>query len=198
MRRIALFLVPVYFISLFVSCRPFDDEKGTDTGTDEGVIVECPEDIASRAFSFAELYRDSDTEYKWGGQDPLRSIKLDCSGLVVMCYKYALVDTSYSLLFDDTTAYMMFAKFSFETESPRKGDLVFMGSENEDKVSHIALFSGTEEDTDTNYVVFIDSTQKRDDEGKEINGVTERKYKKDDKRIKAFGRMKLLKKTDTD
>lgn len=86
------------------------------------------------------MYKDSETEYKFGGQDPLRTIKIDCSGLVVMCYKYALVDTHYSLLFDDATAHDMYEKYSFQTDKPRQGDLIFMGESNSDKITHIALF----------------------------------------------------------
>ena len=45
-------------------------------------IIDCPAEIAQSAFEYAVLYSKADTVYDWGGQDPLRAIKLDCSGLV--------------------------------------------------------------------------------------------------------------------
>ena len=88
--------------------------------------IPAPAEIKNRAFEFAVLYAESETEYEWGGQDALRAIRLDCSGLVVMCYKYALVDTAYTLLFDDSTAHDMYQKYSIPTHAPQKGDLVFI------------------------------------------------------------------------
>ena len=86
------------FSILFVSCNFNND-------SDDTTEIDCPAEIASRAFRFAELYKDSDTVYELGGQAPVRSaIAIDCSGLVVMCYKYAMVDTKYSLLVSDMTA----------------------------------------------------------------------------------------------
>src|SRR5574344_545537 len=75
--------------------------------------IDTPAEIAQRAFNFAELYEQYETVYVLGGQDPARSaIKIDCSGLIIMCYKYALVDTKYQLLENDMTANYMYQNAS--------------------------------------------------------------------------------------
>lgn len=178
------------FITFFASCTFYDNSNSKTTATSEDVsnsktIVDCPADIAMRAFRFAELYKDSDTIYEWGGQDPVRSaIAIDCSGLVVMCYKYALVDTNYSLLLSDMTANYMYenAASIIPLEKIRQGDLIFMGEADSPKVTHIALFDCIENDC----VYFIDATEKDD-----ISGVSRRFYKSSDSRFKAFGAMKV-------
>lgn len=174
-RREILPAVLLLLSALFPSCG--DSENGT--------VVDCPAEIAARAFRFAELYRDSDTVYEWGGQDPVRSaIAIDCSGLVVMCYKYATVDTKYSLLLSDMSAGYMRENSAaiIELEQMRRGDLIFMGEEDSSDVTHIALFDCMENGS----VYFIDSTEKDD-----ISGVSRRSYSKDDGRFKAFGIMRL-------
>ena len=123
--------------------------------TSGGEPVDCPEDIAARAYGFAVQYKNSDTEYAWGGQDPLRTIRIDCSGLVVRCYQYAVAGTEYDLLFADETSAGM-KQYSTETENPRAGDLIFMGDENSDTINHIAIYARRE----NGRIYFIDSTQK--------------------------------------
>ena len=164
--------------ALFSSCTCNDD-------SDSKNIVDCPDDIAERAFRFAELYKDSDTIYELGGQSPVRSaIAIDCSGLVVMCYKYAMVDTKYSLLLSDMSAGYMYenAASIVPLEKMRRGDLIFMGEATSSKVTHIALFDCVENDC----VYFIDATEKDD-----ISGVTKRFYGVGDARFKAFGVMRV-------
>lgn len=150
-----------------------------------------PEELRSRALGFAQLYAGEDTEYEWGGQDPLRALRIDCSGLVVMCYKYALVDTGYGLPFDDATAGDMHDLYSRETNAPLPGDLVFMGSEGEEAVTHIALFKEKKDGC----VFFIDATEK-DAEGDypAVNGVSERTYPEGDARFKSFGILQIIRK----
>ena len=88
----AALLAALVFPALSISCNLSGDTTGER-------VTDCPDDIAQRAFRFAELYETSGAEYEFGGQSPLRSVPMiDCSGLVVMCYKYALVDTQYFLL----------------------------------------------------------------------------------------------------
>lgn len=146
-------------------------------------VVPATSEIKSRAFEFAKLYAESDTEYKWGGQSPLRAaIQIDCSGLVVMCYKYALADTKYSLIEDDMSSSYMYENASVPTDSPEQGDLIFMGEEGTDKITHIAIFDKEEDGV----IYFIDST----DNG-EVNGVSERHYEKTNVKFKSFGVMKL-------
>ena len=149
--------------------------------------IDCPTDIASLAFDFAEQYRDAETEYAWGGQDALRVIRVDCSGLVVRCYGYAVENSAYCLLFDDASSSDFYAKYARLVDLPelRRGDLIFMGEPEVDSVTHIALF----ERVDAGEIYFIDATQKdtNGDGINDINGVTARHYAADDARIRAFG-----------
>lgn len=162
----------------FISCKYQSDSE-------EEILVDAPAQIAERAYNFALLYRDSPTEYFYGGQDPVRRlIKIDCSGLVIMCYKYAMVDTQYSLIEPDMTASYMHdnATRKILMDQLRKGDLIFMGEPDSKIISHIALFEKIENEE----IYFIDSTQKNS-----INGVTTRHYSTNDERFKSFGIMKL-------
>ena len=172
------FVLCAFLFSLFASCN-------LDDNSDLKIVVDCPAEIAARAFRFAELYEDSETIYEWGGQSPLRSIAIDCSGLVIMCYKYAMVDTKYSLLLPDMSANYMYenAASIVPLEKMRQGDLIFMGEEGSENVTHIALFDC--KDGNGN-VYFIDSTEKEN-----ISGVSRRFYESNDKRFKSFGVMKL-------
>lgn len=179
-------VIPLITLSLFFTCCSLTG------GTEAFEKIECPAEISSRAFYFAGLYRDSDTEYGWGGQDPLRAITIDCSGLVVMCYKYAVDGTDYSLLFADASSSALYRTYSVKTETPRRGDLIFMGEKNSSSITHIAIFDRIENGN----VFFIDSTLKDEDgDGvNEINGVTERSYGTGDERIKSYGIMLLKRK----
>ena len=184
-------VITVFSIFLF-SCHNGTDDKTSGTESD------APDEISERAYSFAELYAQSETEYRWGGQDPLRSIQIDCSGLIVMCYKYALVDTKYQLLLSDMSANYMYTNASSHIDKSdlKKGNLIFMGPTHEDdkdadenEISHIALF----EKTENGRIYFIDST-KKDTDGDgvvDIDGVTYRNYPQNDKHFKAFGRMRV-------
>lgn len=172
-------LLPFLFLLAFLASCTFNDDS------DSKIVVDCPADIAARAFRFAELYEKSDTVYELGGQDPVRSaIAIDCSGLVVMCYKYAMVDTKYSLILSDMTATYMYenAASIVPLEEMRQGDLIFMGEADSSRVTHIALFDCMENDC----VYFIDATEK---DG--ISGVTRRFYGVGDARFKAFGVMRV-------
>ena len=173
----------------------FEDETGSfsayvsSTNTNDNVyqsnITDCPSSIAKSAFEYAKLYAASDTVYVLGAQDPLRSIRIDCSGLVIMCYRYALQNTGYSLIQSDMASYYMYEHACTRTNSPRRGDLIFMGDANSSKISHVAIFDRFE----GNQVYFIDSTSVGRD-----TGVSERHYSRSDRRIKAYGIMKLKQK----
>lgn len=180
-RNIILLFV---FTVLFISCKNPQEETYTE--------IDAPEEIAERAFKFAELYAESETEYKLGGQDPARAaIQIDCSGLIIMSYKYALVDTKYYLIESDMTANYMYknAATIIKREELKKGNLLFMGEAGSDSVTHIAIFDREE----NGIIYFIDSTQKdTDGDGiDDINGVTRRSYNINDKRFKAYGRMRI-------
>src|SRR5574344_1089311 len=106
MRKILLKILLLIFATfLFFSCQQETLYDFTEINT--------PAEIAERAFNFVELYEQSETVYVLGGQDPARSaIIIDCSGLIIMCYKYALVDTKYQLLENDMTANYMYQNAS--------------------------------------------------------------------------------------
>ena len=176
----------IAFLSLFlISCNNGTDDKTSFTE------IDAPDEISERAYSFAELYEQSDTEYHLGGQDPVRAIQIDCSGLIIMCYKYALVDTKYQLLVSDMSANYMYTNASTHIDKSdlKKGNLIFMGEADSNSVTHIALF----EKIENGRIYFIDSTQKdtNGDGINDIDGVTYRDYTEDDSRFKAFGRMRV-------
>lgn len=180
MKEIRRLIFILMFIAICISCESYSNS--TDSTNDSYTITTAPSEIKTRAFEFVKLYSESETEYEWGGQSPLRAIKIDCSGLVVMCYKYALVDTKYSLLESDMSSSYMYENASEPTENPEQGDLIFMGEIGTDKVSHVAIFE-KEEDGE---IYFIDST-----ENGTVNGVSERHYEKGSEKIKSFGVMKV-------
>jgi hypothetical protein len=77
-------------------------------GNEYNDLIECPEAIALKALEYAVEYAKNDTQYEWGGRDPLRSIKVDCSGLIFKCYGYAVDNTQYSLPFQNATVSTFF------------------------------------------------------------------------------------------
>lgn len=173
----------VLSISLsFVSCEFILDTEFPSSYLNY-TIIDAPSEVAQRAYKFAQLYEQEDTVYEWGGQEPLRNaIGIDCSGLVVMCYKYAMVDTVYELISSDMTAQNIHDRASrkITVSNARKGDLIFIGTENSNSVTHIGIF----EKYENNKVYFIDSS-----EGK--NGVHYSEYPVDSKKIKGYGVMKV-------
>ena len=173
MKKLLLSLVLI--ISFLSSCK--------ETLSPE--FTECPETIAKKALIHAIEYSNADTEYTWGGREPLRSvIKVDCSGLVVNCYRYAVSGTPYSLPFQDATVLTFFSQWSIKTDNPKQGDLIFMGDDINNP-THMGLFF-KEEDS---HIYFIDSTLKPEDN---INGVSERFYSKDDSRFLSFGKVLVV------
>ncbi|HQL04320.1 MAG TPA: NlpC/P60 family protein [Treponemataceae bacterium] len=147
--------------------------------------------VREKAYQTALLYLEADTEYAWGGQDPLRTIQLDCSGLVVMCYTYAVEDSIFSLPFYDAASYDLYLKYSTPTDDPVRGDVIFMGDTETSTVNHVAVF----EKEENNIIYFIDSTR-RDLDGDgiyEVDGVTRRSYHKDRSPIIGFGLINLVK-----
>lgn len=158
--------------------------KQTNIPIDSISLLQAPEWLAIEALEYAKKYTIIDTEYFLGGQDWLRAIKIDCSGLVVNCYAYAVKNTQYTLPFADAAVINFYDKWTKITETPRPGDLIFMGDPTELKPTHIAIF--VKEDNE--FIYFIDATSKPE-EG--INGVTERYYPKNDLRFKSFGAMLL-------
>ena len=175
-------LIAIAISLLFASCE-FFLETSSPTNYLNYTIIDSPSEISQRAYKFAQLYEQEDTVYEWGGQEPLRNaIGIDCSGLVVICYKYAMVDTVYELISSDMTAQNIHDRASrkITVSNARKGDLIFIGTENSNSVTHIGIF----EKYENNNVYFIDSS-----EGK--NGVHYSEYPVDSKKIKGYGRMRI-------
>jgi hypothetical protein len=145
-------------------------------------------ELRAKALYYAREYLALGAEYDWGGQDDLpRTLYVDCSGLVINCYKYACGDYGYSLQFEDTTASGLRAYCDTLTQDQLlPGDLIFMGEGG--VVNHVALFSKFED----GQLYFIDSTEK-DDVTPAINGVTERSYPVDNEKFISFGVMRVRK-----
>ena len=128
--RILEFILLNFFAFIYISCNStFLNEK----------LYPIPDDIKDRVVYFAQKYTEANTEYEWGGNDALRAIKIDCSGLVVMCYKYALVHTEYELPFWDSTVNDMHTNWTIATQNPSPGDLIFMGDANSNTLTHMAI-----------------------------------------------------------
>jgi len=150
-------------------------------------LIECPDQIAFNALLYAKEYADENTQYQWGGRDPLpRSILIDCSGLIVKCYQYAIENTTFNLPFQDATVFTLFNQWTIETENPRQGDLIFMGDDKSNP-THISIFV---KDDGIN-IYFIDATLKLEND---INGVSERYYPKDDYKFLSFGKLLITSK----
>lgn len=170
-------------VILTLSSCSFEFLTGIRYVTSSFTTIDCPTEIISRAFKFAELYEKEDTVYEWGGEDPLRNtIGIDCSGLVIMCYKYAMVDTEYKLLNEDMTAQNIhdYASTKKSVGTVQKGDLVFIGPEGSKEITHIGFFQKYED----NIVYILDSSS-------DSNGVHYNTYSVDSKKIKGYGRMRV-------
>ena len=193
-RKIHAFIFSALFVFMFSSCEfafeileelvDLETSSGSSNAFYDSEVPAggCPTQLAARAFEYAKKYASADTQYKYGAQDPLRAIQIDCSGLVIRCYGYALQNTGYSLLKSDMSSSYMYEHASIRTTAPRRGDLIFMGEENSSQITHIAIFDRFEGDQ----VYFIDSTN----QGR-INGVSERHYSRTNRKIKAYGIMKV-------
>lgn len=145
--------------------------------------------IRSKALEYAKWYCQEDTKYVYGGQDPIpRVLRVDCSGMVINCYIYAVENTKYELPFKDengkidTTAAKLHSTYSYHTDTPQPGDMIFMGEANSSKISHIGIFVKKSGST----IYFIDAT-----DGK---GVSQRSYDKSNSKIKGYGQIKLVQK----
>ena len=139
--------------------------------------------IQYKALEYAKMYCNEDTVYVYGAQDPIpRVLRVDCSGMVINCYKYAVENTKYKLPFNDTTAANLHSTFSIHTDTPQPGDMIFMGEANSSKISHIGIFVKKSGST----IYFIDAT-----DGK---GVSQRSYDKSNSKIKGYGQIKLVQK----
>ena len=145
-------------------------------------VVECPKSIREKVVYYAQEYVKRDTYFSMGGRDLLEQegdLALDCSGIIVRAYQYAVKDSMYDLLFEDTNVSSFYYYFTNKIDMPEPGDLIFMGY---NYPTHMSIFF----DMDDEYIYFIDATLKEDDG---FDGVNLRFYKKDDNRFLTFGRL---------
>lgn len=117
-------------------------------------LFEADDETAAQALYYAQEYASLVTEYAWGGQALLdaNSIYIDCSGLVLNCYRYALANTDYGLPFADAAVIDFYDLWTEPCDQPRPGDIIFMGETL--PPSHMSIFK---EQTDGR-IYFIDST----------------------------------------
>jgi hypothetical protein len=173
-KRILLFFI----ITLF-ACSCVTSNKGILYS-----VSECPSYIRERVVFYAQEYAKRDTFFEWGGRDLLEKegiLEVDCSGFIVRVFQYAVKDTRYSLLFEDTNVSSFYSYFTIPIDIPTPGDLIFMGT-NAVYPTHMSIFIRM----DNENIYFIDSTYK-EEEG--IDGVTLRYYKKDDPKFLQFARL---------
>jgi hypothetical protein len=137
-------------------------------------IIEAPPPVREKALICAQKYIG--TPYVYGGKHVSNAGGVDCSGLVLDVYQYALNSYGYTLLFSDCTVETLYNNFTQAINIPTPGDLIFMGDDS--TISHVALF-----EHETNGIIyFIDAYS--------IDGkVEERNYLATDPKIKCFGRM---------
>ena len=166
------------------SYEPNDTPKPTVTPDSDSIDY-----IRSKALEYAKWYCKEDTKYVYGGQDPIpRVLRVDCSGMVINCYIYAVENTKYELPFKDengkidTTAAKLHSTYSYHTDTPQPGDMIFMGEANSSKISHIGIFVKKSGST----IYFIDAT--------DGIGVSQRSYDKSNSKIKGYGQIKLVQK----
>ena len=142
-------------------------------------------ELGGRVVEEALVYTGIPTYYATGGQDMARGIKrIDCSGLVINCYKNALKGTDYTLPFNDTTAYNLFAQYSTPTDNPEPGDLIFMSYDS--YVDHVGIFT----EIRGNEIYFIDATLNQ--YNKSGQSVNVRHYPIGDYRVSGFGKMTIV------
>lgn len=158
-----------------------DDEKDTLPANDI---------IREKAYFAAEYYLNSGMEYELGGSDqiyvpPYTDTRgIDCSGLIINVYTYAVEGSNYSLPFTDQTADGIYHNYSVDIDTPQKGDLIIW-TDNNDHAYHIALFKKTE----NGYYNFIESNVLPE---YGINGVAHRRMLVNTSYIISIKRLKLV------
>ena len=186
MRKI-LFILLLSF--LFVSCEflPLVDDILSiieeENYYDETLDKNSLDGIRQNALWYAKEYCKYDTVYSMSGQDviPPRALRVDCSGMVINCYKYAISNTDYKLPFTDASAYSLFSQYTTPTNAPQPGDLIFL-TYTGGKVGHVGIFVKEQ----GGKVYFIDSS-----EADSSKAVQQRNYLKTDSKIVGYGVMKF-------
>ena len=139
------------------------------------VTVQAPPEIRLAAWQEAQRYIDM--EYEWGGQDVAKGI--DCSGLIINCYRAAISGTHYALLFDDAGVLDLLDQYTVPLEIAETGDLIFMGDA---MISHVAIY----EKEQSGRIWFIDAYS-------ETGRVKHRDYEITNSKFLAFARLLLEK-----
>lgn len=143
-----------------------------------------PPDLRESLFAVAQCYIG--VPYEWGGQSFRwqEDATVDCSGFVINVYKEALLDSGWSLGFDDTTADGLFRQYTRPTDDPLPGDLLFFSGE-EGRIVHVAIYLARE----GRELVIIDASSLP-----ETSRVMVRRIPCDRKDLAGFGVMMLTRK----
>ena len=175
----------IFLTGLFLfSCATSDILSGNSPKT-RYRVTDCPPEIRKKAVLYAVKYVERETVWAWGGRDYLEDegiLSLDCSGLIVRAFQYAVKGTKYSLLFEDAPLSAFYEYFTVPIDTLTPGDIIFMGTSMLAPPSHISIFVNM----DNANIYFIDATLK-EEEG--INGATLRHYSKDDPRFLYYARL---------
>lgn len=132
---------------------------------EEYTTVTAAEEIRLKAYYAAEYYLEDGMEYELGGDDEIYipsydTRGIDCSGLVINCYEFAVEDTDYELPFADATANDMYQNYTEDVTEPEEGDLIFWVYDS-GTAYHVALY----EKTETGKYYFIESNEFDDVDG---------------------------------
>ncbi|QEN03930.1 CHAP domain-containing protein [Thiospirochaeta perfilievii] len=165
-----LLLIPITIL-LVISCKwvSYDEFYGIvhETTVDDNYII-SPELVRLKAYFAAEYYLESELNYQLGGNEtvyvpPYRSLikGIDCSGLIINVFKYAVENTDYVLPFgynngilNDKTADELYKYFTVNVSNPGKGDLIFWKDKN-DNAFHVAIL----EKIESGYYHFIEANE---------------------------------------
>ena len=172
--------------------KPLEDSNSTSS---EAFLIESSSSskymtkkIGNAVYKNAEQYLNENTIYKQTGKGIIKDITyIDCSGLVIACYKKALEGTKYTLPFTDASSQSLYTSYVTPTTKPNKGDVIFMSYIDDCTVSHVGIVGEIKGDI----VYFIDATP--NEENKSGKAVNIRHYKTDDEKIIGYGIMKLVK-----
>lgn len=137
----------VMIVVLLSACNiVFVSDDDIDIAEIEQVTV--LDEIRLKAYYAAEFYLAGGMKYELGGDDeiyvpPYSTRGIDCSGLAINVYKFAVEGSNYSMPFTDATADTIYHNYSIDIDTPQKGDLIFW-TDDSDHAYHIAVFEKIE------------------------------------------------------
>jgi len=136
----------------------------------------APYEVTEAAYELSFYYIGMD--YAWGGQSYWHESNgsVDCSGLVINIYQEVGERYGLKLPFSDTTSTELFAFYTKPVQTPFRGDIIFMGEEQD--ITHVAIFHR-----------FFDAEIEFLDAYSGTGSVEIRRYPASSPKIKGFGRM---------